>query len=87
MKKLLLFDIDRTLVQGPKIDKYAKALSNLHQLEAEINFDAQGLTDKLIIELLLEEDGWADEQIEAAWPELMREIDKVYRGTLSKKAV
>jgi phosphoglycolate phosphatase len=36
---------------------------------------------------LLEQAGWTDEQIETAWPELMKEIDSVYRNSFKKGSV
>lgn len=84
MKKLILFDIDRTLVTGFDSDKYVGALRNLHNLEVEVKLDIHGRTDKLIFGVLLEEEGWTDQQIEASMPQLLEELDKVYKRSFQK---
>jgi len=89
MKKLMLFDIDRTLVTelgGDKLnlDKYIGTLKNLHDLDVEINLDVQGLTDKIILGALLEEAGWTDQQIETSMPQLLEELERVHKRSFRK---
>jgi phosphoglycolate phosphatase len=87
MGKLFLFDVDRTLVEGPENNRYSEAIKNLHKLDAEINFDPEGMTDKLILEALLEQQGWTDDQIQASIAKLIDEIHKVYKRSFKTGSV
>jgi FMN phosphatase YigB (HAD superfamily) len=86
MKKLILFDIDRTLVTGHDSYKYSGTLRNLHDLDVELTLDIQGRTDKLIFGALLEAEGWTDQQIKASMPQLLAELDEVHKRSFQKAA-
>ena len=87
MTKLFLFDVDRTLVEGPINNRYTRAIENLHSVHREVNFDLQGLTDKLILEAMLEQEGWTDKQIDTAMPDLLREMHRVYLASFEPGSV
>jgi phosphoglycolate phosphatase len=84
MKKLILFDIDRTLVTGFDSNKYIGTLKNVHNLDVEVRLDIHGRTDKIILGALLEEEGWTDKQIEASMPQLLSELDRVHERSFQK---
>jgi phosphoglycolate phosphatase len=84
MKKLMLFDIDRTLVTGFDSDKYTSTINNLHNLDVEVRLDIHGLTDKLILGVLLEQEGWTDKQIETNMPHLLEELERVHKRSFQK---
>ncbi|HEY4963783.1 MAG TPA: haloacid dehalogenase-like hydrolase [Candidatus Saccharimonadales bacterium] len=81
MKKLLLFDIDGTLLKGLGDDRYSRAISKVHGLDITSNKDIRGSTDYLILAGLLEGEGWGDKQIEVAMPKLLKELDQVHKET------
>ncbi|MEI7632166.1 MAG: HAD family hydrolase [bacterium] len=81
MKKLLLFDIDGTLLTGAGVERFKRSINNLHNLEIKSDRDFNGYTDFLILAALLEDEGWDKKQIEEAMPELMRELDRVHAET------
>jgi phosphoglycolate phosphatase len=83
MKKLLLFDIDGTLLKGVWDDRYNRALGSIYDLNIKLDKDFRGYTDYLILAALLESEGWDDQQIKAAMPELLRELDKVHKDTFN----
>jgi len=90
MQKPFLFDIDGTLVSGVNDsalstilaeDRFTQAISRGLGLSVRHKKDFRGLTDYLILKILLEDEGWATEQIESAMPELIKELDKVHERT------
>ena len=84
---MILFDIDRTLIKNPENNRFTEAINNLHDLGAELKLDPQGLTDKLILAAILEQEGWSDEEIEKAMPKLTREVDRVHAQSFQKSAI
>ncbi len=89
MNKLLLFDIDGTLVGGVKdsalsvgvkSDRFTQAISSLG-LDVKHSKDFRGSTDYLILVTLLQDEGWGDEQIKLAMPQLLKELDRVHQKT------
>jgi len=87
MKKLLLFDIDGTLVTGGRHDRFELAIHNLHGIKPAYDKDFRGYTDYLILAALLESEGWSDEQIRSATPKLLKELDKIHAETFEKGEV
>lgn len=90
MEKLILFDIDRTLVEGPPHDRFTRAINNLHDLGAELTMnllDLSGLTDKMIMEAILEREGWTEEQVQESMPELLEEVDNVHAHVFKKGSI
>ncbi|HSW74879.1 MAG TPA: HAD family hydrolase [Candidatus Saccharimonadales bacterium] len=90
MHKLFLFDIDGTLVGGvgdstlattSTEDRFTQAINSGLGLNIKHKKDFRGLTDYLILKLLLEDEGWIAEQIESAMPELIKELNKVHEKT------
>lgn len=88
MKNLILFDIDGTLIDSPKTEnRFSAAIKRLHELEVEITKDYRGFTDQLILMAVLEDEGWSDDQIQRALPELVRELDQVHEETFQKGSI
>jgi phosphoglycolate phosphatase-like HAD superfamily hydrolase len=87
MNKLLLFDIDGTLVSGTHDNRFERAIGNIHGLDTKLTGDFQGYTDYLILATLLQNEGWDEEQIESAMPELLKELDIVHKNTFRLDAV
>jgi phosphoglycolate phosphatase len=84
MKKLLLFDVDRTLIVSTIHDnRFARAINNKHGSEIEYANELHGSTDSLVLRYLLEREGWDTEQIKIAMPELLEELDKVHAETFN----
>src|SRR3990167_495783 len=81
MKKLLLFDIDGTLLTGGGHDRFSRTISKVHGLDLTSDKDFRGYTDYLILAALLESEGWDDEQIKATMPKLLEEMDKMHAET------
>jgi phosphoglycolate phosphatase-like HAD superfamily hydrolase len=81
MKKLLLFDIDGTLLTSFSTNKYTQAINNLHKLEAKSDKHFGGYTDYLILIELLEDQGWDEQQIQEAIPELLKEVNNGHAST------
>jgi phosphoglycolate phosphatase-like HAD superfamily hydrolase len=87
MKKLLLFDIDGTLISSPHNERFVGAIKNLHNLEIKSDRDFSGFTDQLILGALLEDMGWQDEQISKAMPRLIEELDRVHKESFEPGSV
>lgn len=87
MKKLLLFDIDGTLLTGKGDDKFIHALKNSHDLTIKIEKDFSGYTDLLILTELLRNEGWYDNQIQTAMPTLFQELDKAHEETFGASGI
>lgn len=83
MSKLILFDIDGTLITARGAfttgDRFSAAVNNLYDLNVRLSWDHLGLTDQLIMKRLLKEAGWDDARIKLAMPELVKELDRVHR--------
>lgn len=78
MKKLLLFDIDGTLITGGKDNLFAQALKKTHNLDAVPGFDHRGMTDYTILGAFLEELGWSKKEAADAMPGLLKGLDSVH---------
>lgn len=81
MKKLLLFDIDNTLIIGSHDNRFARVIRSLHGIDPKLDVDIQGLTDKLILAVLLKNEGWDETQIEDAMPMLLKELVVAHAAT------
>jgi phosphoglycolate phosphatase len=78
VKHLFLFDIDGTLIESPSLNRFVQAIKNLYGLNIVIKKDYRGFTDRLILIALLQEEGWSDDKIERALPDLIQELDRVH---------
>lgn len=83
MNKLVLFDIDGTLVKSIPDNPHAKAftqsIDNLYGIKTELDWEkVAGLTDRLIFIQLLEDTGWDSNKINQEMPRLIRELERVY---------
>jgi phosphoglycolate phosphatase-like HAD superfamily hydrolase len=78
VKHLYLFDIDGTLIESPSLNRFVQAIKNLYGLNIVIKKDYRGFTDRLILMALLKEEGWPDDKIEQALPDLIQELDRVH---------
>ena len=87
MKKLLLFDIDNTLITGTHDNRFERAIGNLHGLETNLEGDFQGYTDYLILAALLKSEGWNESQIEETMPKLLEELDAVHASTFQADSI
>lgn len=80
MKKLLLFDIDKTLlVSSSDNDRFVSTINQTYGLNITSERDFNGYTDYLILVELLKSEGWDDKQIKSAMPKLLKELDR-YHG-------
>jgi len=81
MKKLLLFDIDGTLIRSGSggINRFTGAIKNVHDIAVEITKNYQGSTDRLIMTDLLQDKGWSDSQIQSSMPKLLAEINHIHK--------
>ena len=68
-------------------DRYERAISNLHSLDAKLDGDFQGLTDYLILALLLKSEGWNETQIEETMPKLTEELDAMHASTFEPDSI
>lgn len=92
MNKLVLFDIDGTLVKSipgnPHAQAFIQAIENLHSIQTELNWErAAGLTDRLIFKQLLEAEGWQEAEILEKMPQLINELENVYVSNFEPKSV
>lgn len=87
MKKLFLFDIDRTLIVNSSDKSYAAPIKNLHNLDVDDNKDFSGKTDQLILAQLLETKGWSSERIEESMPGLIKELVRTHRLAFNKNQI
>lgn len=76
MRKLILFDIDGTLTKssakGLHHRAFEEAVRSLHRIEVSVeDRNIQGMTDRLILSMLLKESGVSDKEIEATIPKLL----------------
>jgi len=88
MKKLLLFDIDGTLLTaGSASNRFVGVINRVHGIDVVPSKDFAGYTDFLILASLLEDEGWSDDQIKAAMPKLIDELDKLHEETFIAKDI
>lgn len=81
MSKLLLFDIDGTLITSKRADRFSRAIHKVHALHIDSDKDFSGYTDYLILDALLKEKGWTDIQVKESMPKLIKELDRVHAET------
>ncbi len=81
MKKLLLFDIDGTLLTGFGDNRFVRTVNEVHDLAITSDKDFRGYTDYLILYDLLASEGWGSKQIETAMPELLQQLDRMHQKT------
>lgn len=90
MKKLLLFDIDGTLVVTKKgsSGSYNQSIKNLHGLVVDsAQHNLSGMTDKLVLAFLLKTEGWNKEKIAQHMPALIHELETVYLTNFQKGTI
>ena len=87
MQKLLLFDIDRTLILNSSEKRFDMPIKNLHNVVVNANKDFSGLTDQLILAKLLTSEGWAEDQIQSAMPSLINELRSVYTESFTPSSI
>ena len=89
MKKLILFDIDGTLIQSGSggINRFTGAIKNVHDLAIEITKNYQGSTDRLIMIDLLQDEGWNDSLIQSSMPQLLDEINHIHKAAFKASDV
>lgn len=81
MNKLILFDLDGTLLTGGKENLFEQAIKRIYDTEVAMNFDNRGMTDYTILVALLKNMGWDEQQVEKAMPKLLKEFDAVHSET------
>src|SRR5674476_981928 len=89
MRKLLLFDIDDTLIHSGSggTNRFIGAIKNVHDVAVEITKNYQGSTDRLIMIDLLQDRGWSDSQIQRSMPELLTEINHIHKAAFKASDV
>ena len=73
MRKLVLFDIDGTLISdgGASREAFAAALLDVFDYRGELRrYDFSGRTDPQIAHMVLRDDGWNESEIDARMPRL-----------------
>jgi phosphoglycolate phosphatase-like HAD superfamily hydrolase len=85
--RLLLFDVDGTLVKSPSTLLFSQCILNLYGINAYTNDTIDGLTDKLIFQTLLKEAAWDDAKIKACIPHLLDELERGYRESFKEKSI
>lgn len=81
MRKLFLFDIDGTLIDNVHDDnKFTRTIHKVHGIHAATKRDFSGYTDYLILEELLQGEGWDDATISAAMPILLQQLEKEHEA-------
>ncbi len=88
MAKLFLFDIDGTLVQSSPHTAFIDSIKKLHGITIEDNHASySGLTDKIILELMLEAQGWDSSKIKLHLPALLEEFERAHDGLFKKGSI
>ncbi len=80
-KKLVLFDVDGTLMQGGvgHVKQQSQAFRNVCGKEVNVrDFNVQGKTDKAIITEVLQSLGYNEEEIEEKLPKIMKEQIRLF---------
>ena len=82
MKKLILFDIDNTLIKTPKAHtlSFSVAFKKVYGIETTIDIiDHSGMPDSKIIIEVLERNGLTEDEIKLKIKECMREMIDYFR--------
>jgi len=89
MNKLVLFDIDSTLIKGyGHPEAFAHAFKVIYGIDTEIDWEAtQGMTDQQIIKETLTKKGLNEELINSKIKQCMQEMTGTFEKTISKKNV
>lgn len=88
MSKLLLFDIDGTLIDNVHDDhKFHRTIRKVHGIDVATSRDFRGYTDYLILGALLEGEGWDDAMIDTAMPVLLEELEADHEAHFEPEAV
>lgn len=91
MRKLILFDIDGTLIKFVSKDHaghYKDAIKNLHEEDVQVEGRSfSGYTDQLILSTLLEEAGWSSTKIASHMPSLKQEVVRVFSEQFIPSAI
>ncbi|HEX3082035.1 MAG TPA: HAD family hydrolase, partial [Candidatus Saccharimonadia bacterium] len=86
-RKLVLFNIGGTLIEGTIHNREAQAVNNVHEISVEIKEDFRGYSDKIVLAALLRNEGWAEDQIKGAMPDLLRELDQVHKRSFREGSI
>lgn len=81
INKLILFDIDGTLITSPHDNRFERAIGKQHGVEVKLEGDFQGYTDFLILSALLKKEGWTEIQITEAMPDLLQSLDEAHAAS------
>jgi len=86
MDELVLFDIDRTLLQGHEHpETFSFAFKAVYEVNAEKDWETtQGMTDQQIIKKTLMEKGLNEEQIMSKMTQCIEEMVNYFRKTINK---
>lgn len=92
MNKVILFDIDGTLVKSIPGNTHALAfvesIKNLYGINVELDWaNMAGLTDQVIPSRLLESAGWSKDEIAAEMPKVIAELENIYLSNFEKGSV
>ena len=88
MRKLILFDIDGTLIDNVGDDhKFRRTIRKVHDIEVRTKGDFRGYTDYLILGALLEGEGWDDAMIDTAMPVLLAELERDHAANFEPERV
>jgi len=88
VKRLILFDVDGTLVNCPPDTAPVAAIRSLYGLEVSFEGLRTGdMTEPQILALLLQSVGWNDIKIKAELPNLMNEVVPFIHGAFKKGTI
>lgn len=92
MQKLVLFDIDGTLVKSipgnPHATAFLQTIEDLYGLKAELDWaSSAGLTDRLIFKQILENEGWEAQKVLDEMPKLIEALEAIYINNFVKGSV
>lgn len=92
MQKLILFDIDGTLVKSipnnPHSLAFSESVKNLYDIEISLDWgEVAGLTDRLIFKLMMVRAGWQQQKIDKIMPKLIDELERVYIANFKEGTV
>ena len=88
MKRLILFDIDGTLITSPTSSVAVDVIRKRYNIEVSLEgHRIGGMTEPEILSLLLQSSGWDETKIESVVPELMKDLDDLYAQEFQKGSV